>query len=106
MNTLKIAFRNIFRNSRRSLMTVSAIALGTTAIILFGQFVNFALKLTESAQVRRSGHLTIYRKGYFLFGAGSPNSFGIHDYQSLMSSIADDPIIKTKIKVMTPNVNF
>ena len=34
---LKIASRNILRNARRSLMTVLAIAVGASAMLLFGE---------------------------------------------------------------------
>ena len=36
MMLFKIAFRNILRNRRRSLMTGSAVAVGTLAMLLFG----------------------------------------------------------------------
>jgi len=39
MMLVKIAFRNILRNARRSLMTLSAIAAGAIAMILFGGFM-------------------------------------------------------------------
>ena len=38
MNILQFAFRNVFRNTRRSLITLVAIALGFLAINLFGGY--------------------------------------------------------------------
>ena len=38
MLTLKIAFRNIFRNTRRSITTLSTIAIGATALRPSGLF--------------------------------------------------------------------
>ena len=38
---LKLAIRNIFRNARRTAITLAAMACGATAIILFGGFVHF-----------------------------------------------------------------
>ena len=41
MLTLKIAFRNIFRNTRRSLTTLSTIAIGATAVLVFGAYITY-----------------------------------------------------------------
>ena len=37
---LKLAIRNVFRNRRRTLITVAAMACGAAAIIVFGGFVH------------------------------------------------------------------
>ena len=37
----RIAFRNILRNRRRSLMTGSAIAVGALAMLVFGGFITY-----------------------------------------------------------------
>ena len=38
--------------------------------------------------MQRSGHLAVYRSGYFEFGAGNPAAYGIDDYQGVMALIA------------------
>ncbi len=55
MMLIKIAFRNILRNARRSLMTMSAIAVGVTALVLFGEFVGNVITGLQTQAVRRSG---------------------------------------------------
>ena len=53
--------------------------------------------------MQRIGHLTVFRSGYFLFGAGNPAAYGIDDYQAAsMDLIADDPVLRPMISVMTP----
>ena len=83
MMLFKIAFRNILRNGRRSLMTASAIAVGAIAMILFGEYVAFVMIGLETSAVINSGHLTVFRQGYFDFGSGNPSAYSIGKYQDV-----------------------
>jgi putative ABC transport system permease protein len=102
----KIAFRNILRNGRRSLMTLLAIAVGGIAIVLFGEFVGFVQASLETNAVQKVGHLTVFRKGYFDYGAGNPAAFGIPDYEGVLRLIEDDPEIKPALSIATPTVSL
>ena len=103
MNLLfKIAWRNIVRNRRRSIMTLSAIAAGAMAMLLFAGYTTFIFTALETDFIQREGHLTVFRKGYFLYGAGNPAAYGIKDYRAVMQSIADDPALQPMINVVTP----
>jgi putative ABC transport system permease protein len=102
----KIAFRNILRNRRRSAMTVLAIAVGAVAIVLFGEFVAFIRAGLETNAVQKVGHLTVFRRGYFDYGAGNPAAFGIDDYQALLRLVRDDPEVGPKLNVVTPTVSL
>ena len=103
MNFLtKIVSRNILRNRRRSLMTGSAVAAGAMAMLLFGGYVAYIFAGLETGSVQQNGHLTVFRSGYFLFGPGNPAAYGIDHYQDVMSLIADDPVLKPMINVLTP----
>ena len=103
MNGLfKIALRNILRNRRRSLMTGSAIAAGALATLLFGGFAAYIFSGLQTNNVQRIGHLTVFRGGYFLFGAGNPAGYGIDHYRDVMALIGGDPVLRPMINVMTP----
>ena len=102
MLVFKIALRNILRNRRRSLMTGSAVAAGALATLLFGGFVAYIFAGLETNNVQRIGHLTVFHKGYFLFGAGDPAGYGIDHYQDVMTLIGNDPVLRPMINVMTP----
>jgi putative ABC transport system permease protein len=106
MTTLKIAARNIARNIRRSLMTISAIAVGTMSMLLFGEFVSQIFVALETQNVVRSGHLALFRSGYYKYGGGNPAAYGIHQYQSVIGLIAEDTVLKPMINVITPTINL
>jgi len=99
---LKIAFRNMLRNLRRSLMTGSAVAAGALAMLLFGGFAGYIFAGLETNSVQRIGHLTVFKEGYFLLGAGNPAAYGIDNYQQVITLIAHDPVLGPMINVITP----
>ncbi|MCK4422264.1 ABC transporter permease [candidate division WOR-3 bacterium] len=64
-NLIKIAFRNLYRQKRRTLLTIAIISVGVIAVLLFsalsGAFKNMMVgQITDSML----GHLQIHRKGY------------------------------------------
>ena len=99
---LKIAFRNMLRNLRRSLMTGSAVAAGALALLLFGGFAAYIFAGLETNNVQRIGHLTVFRAGYFLLGAGNPAAYGIDGYRDVVGLIERDPVLGPMVNVITP----
>lgn len=99
---LKIVLRNILRNRRRSVMTGSAVAAGSLALLLFGGFTSYIFAGLETGNVQRNGHLTVFHSGYFLFGEGNPAAYGISGYQGVMKMMHDDPVLRPMIRVLTP----
>lgn len=54
----RIAFRNVFRNRRRSSITTLVLIVGTMALILFGGYKEISFYgLRESTIRNRVGHL-------------------------------------------------
>ncbi len=98
----RLALRNILRNRRRSLMTASLVAIGSLALLLFGSFVTYIYSGLETGIVQSAGHLTVYRSGYFLFGAGNPAEYGIDDYEALIATLQNDAALRGMINVITP----
>jgi putative ABC transport system permease protein len=98
----KIAARNILRNRRRSAVTASAVAVGALALLLFGAFQSSVVRGFQTDVVQRAGHLTVFRDGFFLYGAGNPAEWGIDAHARVMRLIADDPLIKPLLSVITP----
>lgn len=98
----KIAFRSILRNTRRSVTTALTIAIGACAVLLFGAYTLYTTYGLQTATVQRTGHLTVYRDGFFNFGAGNPAAWGIDDYPAVLRLIQDDPVLKPLIVVAAP----
>ncbi len=65
MKAIKIAWRNILRHKRRSIVTFLTIITGVCSIVLSGGFfeANY-IGLRESVIRGQYGHLQIYKKGY------------------------------------------
>ena len=106
MSTLSLAWRNLLRNRRRSLMTLVAMMLGMTAVLLFGGYIrdiNYAL---QSDFVRITGHLQIQHKDYFRFGSGNPAAYGIARYEHIIATVKQDPVLAPMLAVVTPILQF
>lgn len=73
MLTIKIAWRNIFRHRRRSLVTLLTVLSGVVAIILFGGFIQANYSgLRESVIRSQYGHLQIYHESFLANRFHSP----------------------------------
>jgi putative ABC transport system permease protein len=106
MNTLSLAWRNLLRNRRRSLMTLIAMVLGLMAVLLFGGYIRDINYAMQTDFVRRSGHLQIQHKDYFLFGSGNPTAYGIARYEQVIAAVKQDPVLAPMLAVVTPTLQF
>ncbi|MBN2716341.1 MAG: ABC transporter permease [Deltaproteobacteria bacterium] len=65
MNTFKLAWRNVWRNARRSIVTVIAMALALFAMVQYAGFMRgYQTDLANSAVNIEMGDLQIHGKGY------------------------------------------
>ncbi len=106
MMIFRIGYRNILRNRRRSAMTGLAVAVGTLAVLLFGGFQRNVFAGLETGAVQRSGHLTAFRQGYFLYGAGNPSAYGIDDSRNIVELLQNDPVLQPLVNVVTPTLSL
>jgi len=85
---IKIATRSVFRNKRRTTITLLSIIFGCVAIIVFGGFVDYSMwGLRESTIHSRLGHLQVYKKGFSEKGGTNPLAYTIQDYPKIKSII-------------------
>lgn len=98
----KIALRSIQRNRRRSLITGLTITIGVVALLMVSALMTYIMLDFQTGTVRRSGHFTVFRFGYYAYGAGNPSAYAISDYKQVMALIQDDPQLAGKLTVVTP----
>jgi putative ABC transport system permease protein len=92
---IKIAFRNILRNRRRSAITLLVIVFGSVGLILFGGYkarTFFALR--ESTIRNRLGHLQIFKKGYSTSESQKPLANALDDVDAVRRSVERDPRVR------------
>jgi len=77
MTLFRIAFRNIFKNWRRSMITMLSIAFGFMAVVIFkGYTHNSYDQITIAAIfIEGPGHFTVYKKGFLKNGRIAPEKY-------------------------------
>lgn len=91
---LKLAFRNTLRHKLRTALTLAAVAFGVAALILSGGFVqDIFVQLGDSLIHSQSGHIQVFRTGYFEHGTRSPEKYSIEHPGNVQSATAAMPQI-------------
>jgi len=81
---LKLAFKNVLRNRRRTLITSLVLVFGTVSLILAGGFMEYSFEgLRESTIRSRLGHLQIYHGDYFSKEEDKPLQYGLAGADSI-----------------------
>ncbi len=89
---LRLAFRNNLRHWLRTAMTLAAVAFGVAALILSAGFVQDMLfQLGEALVHSQSGHIQLFRRGYFEHGTRSPERYGVAHPEAVQASLAAMP---------------
>lgn len=85
---LKLAVRNILRQKTHTVMTLVAIICGVTALILAGGWVNdIFVKLAEALIHSQSGHMQVYKEGYYAAGSRTPEKYLIANPDAIKQRI-------------------
>ena len=103
LDLVSLSTRNIFRNGRRSAITVFSIVVGFTAMACFGGFIEFSFEgLRENTIRTQLGHLQIYAQGYWERRVSEPESVLIDDPGQVMERIAELP----GVAAVAPRLSF
>src|SRR4051812_25617383 len=99
----KLALRNVFRNRRRSAITLLVIVFGAVGLILFGGYKTLTFfGLRESTIRNRLGHLQIYKAGFESAESKKPLEYGLEDVAQLRRAIQAD----TRVRMTTAQITL
>lgn len=92
---LKLALRNIFRQTVRTAMTLVAIAFGVSGLILAGGFVqDIFTQLGEAIIHSQTGHIQVFKQDYLERGTRQPDRFLIEQPEALTRQIKSLPEVQ------------
>nr|WP_281722893.1 ABC transporter permease [Nitrosomonas nitrosa] len=103
---LKLALRNIIRQKIHTTMTLAAIISGVAGIIIAGGWINdIYLQLGEALIRSQTGHLQVYKQGYFVAGTRSPEKYLIKEPDSVKKQIIEEVGVE-KFDIILKRLNF
>lgn len=98
---VKLALRNIFRNRRRSAITLAVIVFGAVGLILFGGYKAVTFRgLRESTIRGRVGHLQLFGAGHEK-GSQKPLEHALEDVAAIRARIEKDPRVESTAAQIT-----
>lgn len=104
---IRYTFLNLFRQRRRSGVTLLAITLGGVAVFIFGGFVDYSFWALREQTIRTNlGHIQIYEKGYLTSGANNSLQYTINNYDEVKNILLADPVLAPKIITITGQLGF
>ncbi|MCX7021930.1 MAG: ABC transporter permease [bacterium] len=89
MNNLKLAVRGVTRNKRRSLITVSAIAIALATIVVINSFIAGTDKQINDKAVEATGHLQLYAPEYYDERRTLPTDIAIGHLSRVMETLGN-----------------
>jgi putative ABC transport system permease protein len=88
---LKLALRNVFRQKLHTALTLMAIGGGVAALIIAGGWVNdIFVTLSEALIHSQSGHMQVYKAGFFAAGSHEPEKYLITNPHAIKQHIRTD----------------
>ncbi len=100
--SLRIAYLNLYRNKRRSLLSVLIVAIAIFALTSAGGFGLYTYDSLKESTARDTGHLTLSQPGYFEIDEEMPLANGIAD----SSLITQQLIANAKVRGVQPRIEF
>src|ERR1019366_1637517 len=92
---LLLAFRNVFRNRRRTVMTLLVVSGGVAGLLLVGGFFSFMFWGLRESTIRNGlGHLQIYSADYFRRDETHALDNGLDDYRRVAGMAAQNQHVR------------
>ncbi|EDK30520.1 hypothetical protein VSWAT3_18173 [Vibrionales bacterium SWAT-3] len=100
--SVRLAWLNLLRNGRRSLLSVLIIAIAVFALTSAGGYGLYTYESLKESTARDTGHLTLSTPGYFEQDEDMPLSNGLDNVQAFTKSIIGD----SDVRGVQPRVYF
>ncbi len=104
MKTIAMAWRNLFRHKRRTLITLSALIIGLCGVVVFQGYIGSLMRGFRDSTIRSGiGHLQIAASAaYFEDGEFNPFAFQIQNAESIMARVREEP----DVRAVFPSTGF
>lgn len=100
--TLRVAYLNLLRNRRRSLLSVLIITIAVFALTCAGGFGLYTYESLKESTARDTGHITISQPGFFEQDEDMPLENGLSDAASISRLI----LANDEIRGIQPRIEF
>lgn len=91
----RISWRNLFRNPRRTTLTLMILVLGSSGLIAVGGFFeDLLLRLREGYIYSQTGHIVVNKKGFYKTGNTDPFFYLLKNSGQLSSEIEKNPQVQ------------
>ena len=93
MKTIIMALRNLLRQKRRTLVTLSALIIGLCGVVVFQGYISSLMRSFRDGTIRAGvGHLQVAASpGYFADGEFNPFSYALRDADGLLAKLSGRP---------------
>jgi len=100
---LRLAFRNLWRNRRRSAIALSTIGFGVVALVLAGGFIEWIFWAMRTATIESQlGHVQVVKRGYLEAGASDPFAYLLPEDAPAFAALQHTP----GVRFVTPRIAF
>jgi len=103
MFLLKLSIRNVFRNTRRSMLTGTSIMFSVAVLIFAWSFIEGTIKDMTNAYIQfQSGHIRVLTEEFAKQERVMPLQYSIPDYLTVQKKVASVP----GVKIVTGRLKF
>jgi putative ABC transport system permease protein len=106
-NTLNMAFRNIGRNKRRSLLAAFSVFIAILSVVFADGFISGILdSVARNITRTQTGHVSIETEEYRSRERFMPAQAALRDADAIVKSIEENPDLKGRLGLVAPRVQF
>ncbi len=102
MKWLIFAWKNVWRNRRRSITTAMITGIGSAALLIFSGYMLFTFESLSEMSARQNGHLIISHASYYKDDEPSPMAYGLPHWQDIQKQVN----MFSRVKLVLPRIHF